>query len=90
MEEVKIEVTGVPAKYDEEILKLLFENEKKMGREIQIGDVLFNRNRKAALVTLSPRGKAIFNFQNIFLSFSLLDKGKSSETTETSALHRNA
>ena len=74
MDEVKIEVTGVPATYDEEILKLLFENKQKMGREIQIGDVLFNRNRKAALVTVSPKGKTMhiktLFIQNIFLSTS--------------------
>ena len=64
---MKIEVTGVPAKYDEEILKLLFENEKKMGREMQIGDVLFNRNRKAALVTLSPKGKGHIQFSKYLL-----------------------
>ena len=63
MDEEKIELTGVPANYNEEVLKLVFENKNRMGREISFKDVLFNRNRKAALVTLSKRGKAfISNF----------------------------
>ena len=69
MDEEKIELTGVPANYTDEVLKLLFENKRRLGREISFRDVLFNRNRKAALVTLSKRGKA--PYQTFVANFKL-------------------
>ena len=55
----QIEVSGVPDGVDEVALSCLLESKKKMGREISVVDVTFNRVRKAALVTLSPEGRRL-------------------------------
>ena len=49
---LKIEVTGVGAIVDEMTLTLLLESKRKMGRQISVTNVIFNRDRNAALVTL--------------------------------------
>ena len=49
----KIEVSGVSDGVDEMMLTLLLESKKRMGRVISVVNITFNRERKAALVTLA-------------------------------------
>ena len=56
-QERRIEVSGVPDGADEVTLSCLLESKRKMRREISVVAVIFNRDRKAALVTLSREGK---------------------------------
>ena len=49
----QIEVNGVSDGVDEMMLTLLLESKKRMGRVISVVDITFNRERKAALVTLA-------------------------------------
>ena len=52
-DEFQIEVSGVSDGVDEMMLTLLLESKKRMGRAITVQDITFNRDRKAALVTLA-------------------------------------
>ena len=49
----QIEVNGVSDGVDDMMLTLLLESKKRMGRVISVVDINFNRERKAALVTLA-------------------------------------
>ena len=50
--DTKIKVVGLTADVDEDTLTDLLENKKRMQCNISAGDVIFNRDRGAALVTL--------------------------------------
>ena len=58
--DTKIEVDGLTADVDEDTLKDLLENKKRIKCEISAKDVTFNRDRGAALVTLyHAKGKKV-------------------------------
>ena len=48
----QIEVLGVSDDINEGMIEMLLENRNKMGRRIPVTDVVINKTRKAALVTL--------------------------------------